>query len=304
MADSDAMITDKAIEIKKYLSNARRKRNIIINRLATLNDNYNYQFSITKDNLKEIKEFFPDINLNKITEIETFHNEISNIFKQEIKQEKNNLLKQVSEYEELIKIFEKELNSLIQNPNISKLTLQRYSDLLKSIEKMEKENDSFLKLQNLETIKKTCEEGLQKIEKEQFAILALQINDKMKELNDFIYNSQYNAPVISFGNNSYTFFTPNDTGTGIAYKGLVVFDLSVLCLTKLPLIVHDSIILKQISDEAIEKILELYISCGKQVVIALDKQDSYTEKVSKILNDYAVLKLAPNGDELFGRSWG
>ena len=66
---------------------------------------------------------------------------------------------------------------------------------------------------------------------------------------------------------------------------------------------HDSIVLKQISDDAIEKIVELYSNCGKQVVIALDKQDSYSEKTSKLLGQSTVLKLGRNGQELFGRSW-
>ncbi len=74
-------------------------------------------------------------------------------------------------------------------------------------------------------------------------------------------------------------------------KGLVVYDLAVLSLTKLPLLVHDSVVLKQISDDAIEKIIELYSSCGKQVIIALDKQDSYSEKTSRLLGESAVLRL-------------
>ncbi len=78
----------------------------------------------------------------------------------------------------------------------------------------------------------------------------------------------------------------------------------MLKLTRLPIIVHDSIVLKQISDGAIEKILELYENIGKQIFIALDKQNSYTEKAVKILNSNVVLCLAPNGNELFGRSWG
>ena len=70
------------------------------------------------------------------------------------------------------------------------------------------------------------------------------------------------------------------------------------------LLVHDSVVLKQISDDAIEKIIELYSSCGKQVIIALDKQDSYSEKTSRLLGESAVLRLSSNGQELFGRSWG
>ena len=91
---------------------------------------------------------------------------------------------------------------------------------------------------------------------------------------------------------------------GSGRSGLVVYDLAVLNLTKLPILVHDSVVLKQISDDAIEKIIELYSTCGKQVIIALDKQDSYSEKTSALLSNAAVLKLAKGGQELFGRSWG
>ena len=99
-------------------------------------------------------------------------------------------------------------------------------------------------------------------------------------------------------------FVPEGVEGRVAYKGLVVYDLAVLSLTKLPLLVHDSVVLKQISDDAIEKIIELYSSCGKQVIIALDKQDSYSEKTSRLLGESAVLRLSSNGQELFGRSWG
>lgn len=74
-------------------------------------------------------------------------------------------------------------------------------------------------------------------------------------------------------------------------------------LTKLPILVHDSLILKQISDDAIENILAQYSTCGKQIIIALDKQDSYSAKTASELEEHTVLRLAPGGDELFGRSW-
>lgn len=78
----------------------------------------------------------------------------------------------------------------------------------------------------------------------------------------------------------------------------------MLHLTRLPIVVHDSVILKQISDDAIESIMNQYVSSRKQTIIALDKQQSYTPKTSEPLESYSVLKLAPNGIELFGRSWG
>lgn len=143
-----------------------------------------------------------------------------------------------------------------------------------------------------------------KIKQQQFAMISYQINDEMNKINYIIYEGSYNAPILDFTETGYQFFTPDDTGTGIAYKGLVVFDLAVLKLTRLPILVHDSVVLKQISDDAIERIIEIYSSCGKQVIIALDKQDSYSEKTADLLGDASVLRLSNNGKELFGRSWG
>lgn len=162
----------------------------------------------------------------------------------------------------------------------------------------------YTKLQQLKKERDADAERLKQIKQEQLAIIAYRLNEEMSRLNDVIYEGSYNAPVLDFTENGYHFFTPDDTGTGIAYKGLVVYDLAVLGLTKLPVLVHDSVVLKQISDDAIERIVELYSACGKQVIIALDKQDSYSEKTSKLLGEAAVLRLTSNGQELFGRSWG
>ena len=62
---------------------------------------------------------------------------------------------------------------------------------------------------------------------------------------------RYRFGLVFFKDEEFTevkhLFTPDDTGTGIAYKGLVVYDLAVLGLTRLPVLVHDSVVLKQIS---------------------------------------------------------
>ena len=98
--------------------------------------------------------------------------------------------------------------------------------------------------------------------------------------------------------------TPDETDTHIAFNYLIVFDLSVLNLTPLPIVVHDSVLLKQIVDDAVEQIMNLYSNCGKQDIIAFDKPQTYTAETEKIINKHIVLQLSKHGNELFGRSWG
>lgn len=60
-------------------------------------------------------------------------------------------------------------------------------------------------------------------------------------------------------------------------------DLILPHLAPFPLVVHDSMLLKQIQDSALEKLLVLYNRSPKQVFIAMDKGTSYMEKSQQLL---------------------
>lgn len=304
LLDVDSTASEEAIHIKKDLSRAKRMRTGILSRISTLDENAIYSFSSTTDELSELSAFFPECNIKKISDIEAFHRKISTIFKTEIKAEKEELAEAQKEYDSIIAQLTEKLSQLVHNPNLSNIILQKHANAIKTIEKMQKENEAYSKHQELQEVKNSDADRLRLAKSEQYGIVEKQINFEMEKINQEIYVEKYNAPMIHFNDSTYLFRTPNDTGTGIAYKGLVVFDLAILKLTAIPILVHDSVVLKQISDDAIENITQQYINSGKQVVIALDKQQSYSEKTAKTLEKYAILKLAPNGEELFGRSWG
>ena len=304
LLDVDAVASEEAINLKKRLSRAKRLRSGIKSKISVLNENEEYAFSPTTKSFDELEKFFPGTNIKHIEEIEVFHTKISKIFKNELQEAKRELNKQLVEYDEIISDLEQQLQQLIHNPNLSRIILKKYSDCMTQIEKLDKENKAYLKYEELKRIKKDDAKSLIDAKNKQFGIIEKMINEKMEQINRKLYKEQYNSPILHFTDNNYTFSTPNDTGTGIAYKGLVVFDLSIMSLANLPILVHDSVVLKQISDEAIESIINQYIDCKSQVVIALDKQESYSKNTTDLLEKYTVLRLAANGKELFGRSWG
>ena len=130
------------------------------------------------------------------------------------------------------------------------------------------------------------------------------INSTISEYNDIVYNNSKKAPQLTLQPKKYIYNCPDDEGTGSRYSGLVLFDLAVLTCTKLPVLFHDSLILKNIEDKAIEKIMQLYDSfSNKQIFIAFDKKTAYTEKTQEIVIKNKVLELSPNGHELFGKQW-
>lgn len=223
-----------------------------------------------------------------------------------------------SEYEEarqryhtLINVATEEIASLEHQiglsgltPKVSRSILEEYAAKKGQIKAIEKENKAYMKMEELKSAAKEMEERLLALQEEQIGFLQSTINVRMDKINDVVYLGEKKSPVLTIKKpNSYTFLTPDDTGTGTSYKGLVVFDLAMLQLTDLPALVHDSVILKQIADEPLERIIELYSDTPKQVFIALDKKGSYTDRTQKKLESSTIINLSDGGNELFGRSW-
>lgn len=77
-----------------------------------------------------------------------------------------------------------------------------------------------------EALKKSIEDILLDIENE--------LNTKMKEINDSLFSTPRKPPHIHFNKRgSYKFETPDDTGTGSNFKGMIAYDLAVLLCTAL-----------------------------------------------------------------------
>ena len=111
------------------------------------------------------------------------------------------------------------------------------------------------------------------------------INSKMREFNNILYPDIRKTPQINFkDHNNYSFYTPDDDGTGTKFKGMILFDLSMLYLTKLPALTHDSLLLNNINYQATEALLKLYDqykSLNKQVFLSFDETSSYSPEANR-----------------------
>ena len=300
----DALRTERGLEIKNEIIHAKRLRTRLKNKILNLNQNYEYNFSSTTNDFSNLLRFFPGVSIAHLSEIENFHRNIVKIFHSEIRALKSGLEDQILKFDHDIAELEKQLDETLCEKNISSLVLQKCARVISDRERFQKENESFEKFEKLRETNESYKKQFENAKKEQFSKIEEQLNTQMSIINGYLYFDNRTPPKIHFEKSNYVFLTPDDTGTGVAYKGLIVFDLAVLHLTKLPVLVHDSPILKQISNDVIEGILQLYSESQKQIFIALDKQNSYSSTACKILEDNAVIHLMPNGGELFGWSWG
>lgn len=263
--------------------------------------------SPTESDLTTLQEFFPTVNIRKIYEVEHYHNKLSNILSLEFEKEKAQLDDNIKNLENDIQAVIQELSKTKFNNSFSKEFLNRHSELTNKINLIQSQIDAFNEEDSLSEAKKFAKEALDSNVRKILDNIAFQLNTKMYAFNADLYKESRNAPKISFRSySSYEFFTPKDTGTGTNFKGLLLLDIAILYLSSLPAIAHDSLLFKNIDDEGIDGILKIYDrihEIEKQVFIAFDKQQSYTNEAYSILEKNKVLQLYSGGGELYGHSW-
>ena len=304
LLDIDSLKAKELADLRLHLSLYKRQRAIINSKLKSANLDKNFSKISYQSDYEQLLEFFPKINQERLAEIEGFHRKISRILNKEFKENEEKLLNLLEVTNSKIFELEAKLKEQKSLPNVTQAILEKYSNLQNELTNIQKANDNFIKADQLKQRKDTLKAELDNLIVDVITQFQDALNMRMHQLNDEIYNGRKTSPTLKISDAShYTFFTPKDGGTGSKYKGLVLFDLAVLELTKLPVIIHDSILLKQIEDFALEKILQLYTKTKKQVFIALDKGTSYTQDAQEILAKNTVLTLEPGGSELFGRAW-
>lgn len=305
LLDLDSEKASVVLNLKNELSSFRKQRNKLYYKLnnikkdnSTENKKYQADFTI-------LKEFFPNVNEERLQTVEAFHKDIASIMTSELKEAEAKTWNLINLLNTQIDHLEDELKKVQNVSNISKIVLDEYAKTDKKLNALKAENDSYDKLRELDEIQKNKKGELTKNTMLQAALLQEKINDEIIKLNTKIFDKNFNSPRITITTPSqYEFYTPDDDGTGTNYKGMILLDLSCLSLTSLPSIVHDSILLKNISKTSVERIFELYNTFDKQIFVAFDNVSSYTEKTISIINSKTRLSLDDEKETLFGMRFG
>lgn len=273
-------------------------------RLSLLNMSMEYGLYPTEADLSALHDFFPDVNIRKLYEVEKYHQKLAAILDEQFSAERELAENELSALHQQIHELQVQINQLGFVGNLSKEFLDKHSELKARVDALKAQNAAYLTLTELQDAKKKADDMLKRAIEDILSDIEQAINSKMKEFNDSLFAESRKAPHLHFNEyNSYRFETPDDTGTGSNYKGMVVYDLAILYLTALPAIAHDSLILKNIGDGAVDGIMKIYAQSRKQVFIAFDKQAAYKPDTQRILSDNTILKLSDGNCELYGESW-
>ncbi|WP_017756038.1 DUF2326 domain-containing protein [Calidifontibacillus oryziterrae] len=301
-ADIEALLTKEILELSTVKSQLLRQKSIFDSKLRRTQSNISNERLKIDTELSRLIEIFPNMDIERIKEVDEFHNSISKILKEELQKSERELNKQIKTIVADITSIDEKIAEKLNIKNSPQYALDRVVDISAKIQELNNENSYYTKRKNIENNLTSAKGDLEEIKIDIYADISSQINTKMNELNKQIYKDNRRAPSFSINGNNYVFSTFGDTGTGTAYANLITFDLSLLDLTDLPALIHDLPLLKNIENEATENIIMLYDSYVKQIFIAIDKIHTYNEETVKIIEKNRFLNLSKD-KTLFILNW-
>lgn len=305
----DPQQAERLAEIKGELGKLNRRKSRLISQLNAVRNNMPGNDGVLEKDFSALLRFFPDAKIDAFTDVEAFHAKINRFLRADIEAEIARLTPQIEYIDADIAVYEKQIEESGIAKSLSQSILTQYARVSREIEKLHEENETLKS--ELEQMEKRKEiehllANLRKRQEEALAAAQAEVNAEMKRINDIITGGDRTSPELTLNpDKTFEFETPDDKSEGTAFKSLVVYDLSMLTLTPVPVLIHDSSIVKRIEDADFEQILRLYqesAKSGKQIFIAFDKADTYTPNTYKMLDEAAVLRLSV-GNELFGKSW-
>lgn len=107
------------------------------------------------------------------------------------------------------------------------------------------------------------------------------INNKIESFNQIVHKDGRRSPKIVLTEKNYSYGIEDNTGTGEAYTNLITFDLAILELTALPILIHDSMLFKNIENSSVENIIDIYNVFGKQIFISIDEIEKYSKETKR-----------------------
>lgn len=290
------------IELKEEKRKLNEEKFLYTNRLKRLQLSLSDKMRVDNKQFERLQMFFDDVNIDKLKEIESFHVKISKILRQQIENSITTVESQITEIENEVSVVDVKIDQLLQGVESPKIIVDRVFDLSTRVTSLKRQNDYYEdKKDTLDEIKGS-KESLISVLQEILDTIQKTINGHMNALNSNLYSEGRKTPVIKLFANTYNFDHSGNTGTGKSFMDLILFDLSILELSKLPFLIHDSFLFKNIEDSTVSNIILRYDTIKKQVFIAIDGIQKYTDVAQSIITQNVRLELG-EGRLLYGKDF-
>lgn len=297
-----AVINKEVLDLKERKDDLLQRRMTVAGRLQRVDRNLSGKRSLHSSNFQDLQKFFPEINTERLAEVEAFHDGVARILKEQLKQSKEQLADEVKLIDLSIARIDSEMAAALGSVEQPGSLVDHVYKVALSLQTARASRDGYeIEQAHVEALRK-AREALAEVKERILTEIETSVNNGMREIVSEAVGEHRKSPRLSLDDATYKFEVFEDTGTGTAYFGLVLFDMAVFRATILPVIAHDSVLFKNISNDSVSRLIALYEKIPKQSFISLDEIQKYGLTAAQTLQKQSVIQLSDNA-VLYIKDW-
>lgn len=297
-----AVINEEILDLKLRKDDLLQRRVNLAGRLQRLDRNLGGRRSLRSAGFQELRRFFPEINVERLAEVEAFHDGVARILKQQLQDAKVMITDELKSIDAELASIDQQMAAALSSIDKPESLVDHVYKVSLSLEEAKADKLGYEREAEHVLAYRNAKDALADEKHRILNDIASTINTGMREIVSEAAGDDRKSPHLALDDASYSFEVHEDTGTGTAYFGLVVFDLAVFRSTSLPVIAHDSILFKNISNDSVAHLVDLYGQSQKQSFIALDEISKYGSKAVRMLENRCVARLS-NDSVLYVKDW-
>lgn len=296
-------ITDREVmKLKEEKDSLLNYKFELQNKHNSLQNNLTSNKHFKTKGIVELQEILPNIDTERLALVEAFHNDVLKILSKDLKVSLKDINAELKDLDDRLNQINDEVSKKFESLDTPTTLVDRVYDLATNFSKFKSENDLYDKVHDLKEDVRDLSKSIDETITEELLGIKGKINAGIYKLCHDIYGDNYKSPVFEANSKSYSYVNRDNTGTGAASFGLIVFDMTILRLTELPLLIHDSRMFNSLESRAIDKLLPFYNNLQKQTFIALDDIDKLSPEAQKLIKENEVISLC-SSFTLYNKIW-
>jgi Uncharacterised protein conserved in bacteria (DUF2326) len=270
-ANVSEVVNRELLELKEEKDRLLALRLGLSSRLQRVQSNLRGNRAVRSENFQELVRFFPTIDQDRLGRVGDFHTGVVRLLRSELDASQAQIEEELGTIDEELRWVDERVARSLNTVEAPTAIVDRVAEVATKIKSAREENGRFEHEAELRAELKTLKERLQAEKENILIVIEKTVNDGMRRIMTERFGADRKSPYLKLRERGYTFEVDEDTGTGVAYTGLVLFDLTIFLLTRLPILVHDTVIFKNIENDSVSRLLPVYLDTSKQSFIALDE---------------------------------
>lgn len=297
-----AIINRDVLKLKFQKDDLLVARANVESRLQRVQKNLANNRELRSRAFSDLTQFFPEINQDRLSKVEDFHNGLARILRSELKQSSDDLRAELDRVDTSIAEIDTAMAQALSKFEKPDALVDHVYGVALALHQARGATETYERETALEADLRVARERLGTEKAEILSNIEEVINEGMKEIVSEVFGENRKSPKLSLHERGYSFDVFEDTGTGTAYAGLVVFDLTVFLTSQLPVLSHDSLLFKNIENDSVAALVQVYLRTEKQSFIAIDEVSKYGSETSNLLRSRSVVQL-DDKNVLYIKDW-